>query len=1489
MNHSVCCIFRPLHLSLILSFLLFGNLIAKSQPVAAFTPSVTEGCAGISISFNNQTTNCTGNVTYLWDFGEGSQSTQTNPVLFFSNGGTFNVSLTVTCDNGSDVAIVPITLYNIPNSDFSATPLSGCNPLTVNFTDNSVLGDGNLNSWLWYFGDGNTSSSQNPQHTYVNSNKWTVSLKVTDTNNCSSTKIDSALIAVANPPVVSFTADVTETCQESLLVNFTPQVSTSFGISYTYYWDFGDGTNSTQSNPQKTFTTGVYTVSLKITDAYGCENTFEREDYIKVVEPVAEYRILDGTNVLTGNTVCKNKTLYFENLTGYSCRWIFGSYQTTNNPASFIFPNPGNVTVTFIIDPGGICADTTVINLFVEEVIASFVTTPTPPLFSCNTPYEISFSNQSSDNAVNFYYVFGDGQSSTNPNISHSYMSPGVYYPALTATSANNCSHTFVGPPVTINTPSVDFVVNPISGCAPLEILFEYTGTTPIGVISNFHWDFGDGNEITDGMQVSSHIYNTPGTYDAILYVTDNNDCTGLATLEINIGEVHIPNIDVVTYEDHLPLISIWPNLNLCAQDSVELYLWDFNLPNFGDYEFIWYIDSVEHFVEDEYMVWKFDEDTGFVTIHMITNNNGCRDTILWDILYISGPIIQSIQKTYDCENTLDYDFTVNHIIGDSFDWFAYYIEAGQRFDLFQNLNTPDDSWSVIFPQPGEYWVQVIAYSDTTGCEFIDSIKIKTADIQAIFAVINPAQCVDDIITFNGSSSIDAVEYMWVYGDGNQSEWTNNPAQQYAYLNVGDFEVVLYVRDAQGCIDSMSDSISILGPEIIIDVSEVYGCNTLENVVFTDMSLPAGNIEFVLWEFPGGNVYGSQVTRSFLQPGTYSVTVTVRTYDGCITTRIFEDLITVANVFADFTAESHTGCVGDDMYPISVLQNPDFIYTWHFGDGELSNDMSPTHQYSNGGIYDVSLHISDGIICEASAVIPDFFTIEQVSASFLLQSPVIPCWPADPGIQSAVTILPNDTQVSFLWDMGNGDTLIVAEPEYLYFAPGNYTIDLNVTTAFGCTSAYSQDLLVQGPYAQYIISNDSVCLGEEVSFQIINQQEVESFMWIFMDGATSEDEIASHAYSVIPPIGYYNAYLELTAGECKPSIPIRIWIFNVVANFMITNIEENEEIYSACSPFDAKFKSFSENDSLRFWFINNNPYGSGEPIEEYSFVNNTQISTNNEIKLIVNDINMCADTMIKVFTTHPLPIVTVSNDTIVCYPNDDDIGFRLFASGGVNYNWRPNMYIMTSVDDQNPLVRPEANITYYVDVYTQHNCYGIDSIEVLVQDFPDIILFPESDTIVIGDTVFISLDALQDNLTYSWTPQNYVSCFDCPEPYIHPMNSDRYTLTIQDSLGCYRYHYYVDIVVIEEYTLDLPKAFTPLGHENNQKVYVRGFGIKNLIQFRIYNRWGEEVFYTDDIHTGWDGYYRGELQNIDSYVYFVEVEMWDGRILTKKGNILLMK
>jgi uncharacterized protein (TIGR02145 family) len=150
----------------------------ENLPVADFTATPTSGTAPLTVNFTDQSTN--NPTSWLWNFGDGNSSTMQNPEHTYQNEGDYTVELSVMNLFGGGYAVkenyISVTSGgNLPVADFTATPTSGTAPLTVNFTDQST---NNPISWLWNFGDGNSSTMQNPVHTYQNEGDYTVELSV---------------------------------------------------------------------------------------------------------------------------------------------------------------------------------------------------------------------------------------------------------------------------------------------------------------------------------------------------------------------------------------------------------------------------------------------------------------------------------------------------------------------------------------------------------------------------------------------------------------------------------------------------------------------------------------------------------------------------------------------------------------------------------------------------------------------------------------------------------------------------------------------------------------------------------------------------------------------------------------------------------------------------------------------------------------------------------------------------------------------------------------------------------------------------------------------------------------------------------------------------------------------------------------------------------------------------------------------------------------
>ncbi len=198
------------------------------QPISAhFGSDVTSGALPLTVNFADSSQ---GLITaWEWDFGDGTTSTEKNPSHTYENTGNYSVSLTVHAPDSSDTIIKEnyITVKNVI-ANFSADVTTGQAPLTVSFTDSSL---GEIDSWLWKFGDGLTSTSQNPTHVYTSGDSFTVSLFVRNSSG-SNTMVKSNYIIVDHPTSIDDMAGIPD--KFDLLPNypnpFNPQTTIRFAV-----------------------------------------------------------------------------------------------------------------------------------------------------------------------------------------------------------------------------------------------------------------------------------------------------------------------------------------------------------------------------------------------------------------------------------------------------------------------------------------------------------------------------------------------------------------------------------------------------------------------------------------------------------------------------------------------------------------------------------------------------------------------------------------------------------------------------------------------------------------------------------------------------------------------------------------------------------------------------------------------------------------------------------------------------------------------------------------------------------------------------------------------------------------------------------------------------------------------------------------------------------------------------------------------------------
>ena len=509
--------------------------LGTPPPVADFSGSPTEGCVPLTVNFTDLST---GDITsWDWDFGDGGSSTMQNPVYEYTSGGTFTVSLTVTGPGGSDGETKTnyITVKVGPTAEFYGTPTAGTEPLTVSFYDQSS----GATLWSWDFGDGGTSTAQNPTHEY-SQGTYTVSLTVT--NECGSdveTKTDYIVVEPCLPPVADFEGTPLSG-EVPLTVSFT-DLSTNDPTGWD--WDFGEGGSSTQQNPVYEYTSaGTYTVTLTATNSCG-PDVETKTDYITVTctPPTADFA---GDPTSGGHPLTVQFTDQSSGATSWD--WDFGDTQTsTEQNPSHQYSSPGVYTVTLTVtnDCG---SDIETKNDYItvyETPVAAFSGTPT----SGCVPLTVNFTDESTGDITGWSWNFGDGGSSTAQNPSHEYTSGGTYTVSLTVTGPGGSDDEIKTDYITVNVaPTADFAGSPRSGDKPLTVTFTDQSS---GNPTSWDWDFGDGGSST--LQNPSYEYTEAGFYAVTLTAT--NACGSdiesktdyIEVKEPSQNAMHVHNIEV--------------------------------------------------------------------------------------------------------------------------------------------------------------------------------------------------------------------------------------------------------------------------------------------------------------------------------------------------------------------------------------------------------------------------------------------------------------------------------------------------------------------------------------------------------------------------------------------------------------------------------------------------------------------------------------------------------------------------------------------------------------------------------------------------------------------------------------------------------------------------------------------------------------------------------------------------------------------------------
>jgi gliding motility-associated-like protein len=575
----------------------YGYIVGSCRPLII----TTAYCVGDSVATLIAPD---GFISYQWRI-QGQPQILSSQQSYIINNPTNGITYEVQISSVSGCVATLSTIVNpvIVYPGFTYT--TGCNNL-VNFTDTTFILNGFAGNWVWDFGDGNTSTQQNPSHNYAQPGTYQVTLNVASTVGC-----DSAItlpVIVDSDPIADFL--INKNCGLTNQYNDISSFPNNLGVITNWLWNFGDGNTSTSQNPIHTHSQyGTYNITLTVTSSNGCTSSIIKE-FTHNPLPTVDFTSsnvcnLDSTNLFDSSTVPLGVGVN-------NWVWILGDGNISNlqNP-SHVYNSPGLYNVGLIVTTDSGCVDT-----FYSDVIVH----PNPnPLFLSNdvclydTTVFVNASFIVSGVISQYFWNFGLPNLLNNSfDSSLVYPTHGQYLVTLSAISDMGCIDSISRIVNVWPKPIPDFNSNILSGCYPVSPTFTNTSTIEGGSISDFIWEFGNG-VLTSETNPTFSYPNVAGTYSITLIAISNMGCDSTIT-KVDYITVNPQPIAEFRYIPPFPTIveSTVQFINLSFLGNS--YFW-----NLGDGNFSM-VESPNH---------TYAQDTASYYVTLVTTNQfGCVDSI---------------------------------------------------------------------------------------------------------------------------------------------------------------------------------------------------------------------------------------------------------------------------------------------------------------------------------------------------------------------------------------------------------------------------------------------------------------------------------------------------------------------------------------------------------------------------------------------------------------------------------------------------------------------------------------------------------------------------------------------------------------------------------------------------------------------------------------------------------------------------------------------
>ncbi len=1112
---------------LLFTVLFFVPFFASAQLTANFTADDTAGCAPMVVHFTNTSTGAT---SYDWDLGNGTLSTLTDVSGAYLTAGTYTITLIARNGSASNTKTMTIRVYGLPTVNFFASDTTICPGGSVVFTSTSTSGAWGGMTYNWNFGDGYSSTVASPTHSYGTPGNMNVTLFVTNSKGCINSRSRLPYIRVSPPPSVGFTPASTMYCHP---VAGVPFANSTVGVPpLINSWRFGDGGVSGLSNPTHNYTTsGIFDVSLKVTDGNGCIDSAVFPGLITVGDLAASYTYPSISCPFAPVTFTNTSTTHI------SANWDFGDGGTsTDEVPVHTYTTVGTYPVQLVVYDGT-CFDTVVHSITITKPTGSFNVTPLRP---CAPPQTLTFHGSVPPGCSVSWYSLVFGSLGSGVTLSHLFPPvtiESVQYGfidsvTMVITDTHGCKDT-VGQRDTVNYLRVSIGGGPHEGCSPVRDSFQAdaissvwdpflgppfysTGYMPYPYltafpypysISNYSWNFGDGSPVSTA-PMPGHTYSVVGgVYNTNVSIVSSNGCTATAPPQIvKVGSV--PPTPSFTFHPSHACAGRPFYFTASGSGTFDHYKWDFGDGNPDTSASPVHIYTVP----------------GIFQVDLKTVYNGC----------------QSFH--YALRDTVDSPSAVAHIS---------YACIPRNVVSFSDYSLGDDShlWSFgdgftttaanpvhTYPSVSIYSVTLTTSNTRSGCRDTGRYVINLNHLNTSFTTFHPTICKGILDTFADTvfnktfiDSTYVTKYKW-YADGIVTDslvtFYTADTIYHAFSTAGTHSVALVLTDNHGCLDTLSTTVVVPNPIDSFNFSPPSGCAPLA-VTFTDRStdIPGATITNYFWKWGDGTTSSTSspvISHNYNLNGSYAIKEIVTDNSGCKDSLVSHTRVVVRKPTAAFNTTVTTICRHRGIRFNNTTAGT-FTSLWLFGDGDTSSATNPTHFFHSAGDFTVKLVVTDVGGCRDTLTKTNYIHVKPLPVpAFTMDDSFSVCSPFTVNFTNRST-----GATRYFWTFGDGTSSIVDSPSAVYITPGYYTVKLQAINSFNCSDTAVRHVNLFGYSGAFTYAPISGCNPVTTHFSA-TISSVASVVWDFSDGVTSVPSLSTVATHVYSTVGTFVPKLILT-------------------------------------------------------------------------------------------------------------------------------------------------------------------------------------------------------------------------------------------------------------------------------------------------------------------------------------------------------------------------